>query len=758
MLAFIDNLRHSLVSKLIISVGATLLVTISTWAYFNIQYQKKRLKRDMAEGAEKLSDTIILGTHYAMMLNSREDINQIIKNISLQRDIQTVRIYNKKGQIKYSNLSDEVDTQTNIKAEACDICHRTDPPLTQLDLENRTRLLRSASGSNLLGIISPIYNKYGCSANSCHYHPPEKKILGALDVVLSLENTEKELLFLGKGIIGLAIFVILLTSLFIFVLVFRFVKKPISRLITGTRLISKGDYSNKINIESNNEMRQLAKSINQMSEDIGKKQAELNRQKEEYQKLFENVPCIVTVQDRDYKLIGYNREFAEKFAPEPGDYCFYAYKGRKQKCEICPVERTFEDGQSHYSEESGMSKNGRPSYWIVKTSPIRNADGEIAAVMEMNLDITHRKQLEQELEKSEKKYHEIFNNIPNPVFVLDTDTLKILDCNDSVTAVYGYSKQEIKQKSFLDLFPEEDKPRMTSELKTSAEISQVKQLHKEEKTLYVNIRVSPTEYPGRKVLLVTTSDITQRLEAEQQLIQASKMATLGEMATGVAHELNQPLAVIKTASSFFMKKINKKQRIDDTILFTMAEEIDSHVDRASKIINHMREFGRKSDLNLADTQVNTVLLKTHEIFSQQLKVRGIEVVWNLAENLPTIMADPDRLEQVFINLLINARDGIMDKLASVADGDGDKKIFLSTRSEKEKVIVEVCDTGTGVSPAIADKIFDPFFTTKDVGKGTGLGLSISYGIIKDFGGTIQVLPRKEGGACFVVTFPVPQVR
>ena len=172
------------------------------------------------------------------------------------------------------------------------------------------------------------------------------------------------------------------------------------------------------------------------------------------------------------------------------------------------------------------------------------------------------------------------------------------------------------------------------------------------------------------------------------------MATLGEMATGVAHELNQPLSVIKTASRFFMKKLNRNERIQDDILFTMAEEIDSYVDRATKIINHMRQFGRKSDMELEVVQVNEVLRSAFEIFSQQLKVRGIEVIWDLEDNLPCVMADAGRLEQVFINLLINARDAIEEKLQSTEIPIKDKQITLKTKSGKKNIHIEVKDTGS----------------------------------------------------------------
>ena len=741
---------------LILTVGTTLLITISTWAYFNTNYQEKKLMENIVTGTDRLTNTIKLGTHYAMMLNSRDDINQIITNIGKQKEIETIRIYNKDGEIKFSNHLSEIDQITNIKAEACDICHKTDPPFFELGLEERTRIFTSPQGYRLLGIISPICNEPGCSTDDCHIHPEGKKILGALDVVVSLADTDKEILTAEKGIIGLAGIVFLVTSTIIFIFVLRFVNQPIRKLIDGTRLIAKEVYPGIVAVDQDDEMGQLATAINQMSKEIGEKRAELKKQKDESQTLFEQVPCLITVQDKNFKLLRYNYEFAQSFDPEWGDFCYHAYKGRDEKCPNCPVEKTFDDGLPHYGEESGVNKDGSPAHWIVRTSPIKNSQGDIVAAMEMSLDITQRKQLEDKLEKSEKKYHEIFNNIPNPIFVLDFDNLTIIDCNDSVEAVYGFRKCDITNTPFLDLFPEDERDRYAAIIRTSTEITQAKQLNHKGSPLFVNIRISPSEYPGQKVLLVTTSDITKRLEAEQQLIQASKMATLGEMATGIAHELNQPLSVMKTASSFCMKKMFAKQKIKDEILETLLTKIDRNVDRANKIINHMRQFARKSDLALGRIQVNDVLVKAFEIFSQQLKLRGIEVIWDLDEDLPMILGDPSRLEQVFINLLINARDAIEDKWGVKERAGSDKRITIKTRAHKKNAIVEVYDTGMGIPDSISDKIFEPFFTTKEVGKGTGLGLSISYGIVKECGGTIRARSNADQGACFIFTFPIPE--
>ena len=147
----IENMRHRIVVKLIILVGSTLLATVSTWAYFNIRYQEKRMMQNILVATDRLTNTIKLGTHYAMMLNSRDDINQIINNIARQKEIETIRIYNKEGQIKFTNRPAEIDTQTNIKAEACYICHKTEPVRSHLRLSERTRIFHSDRGYRLLG-------------------------------------------------------------------------------------------------------------------------------------------------------------------------------------------------------------------------------------------------------------------------------------------------------------------------------------------------------------------------------------------------------------------------------------------------------------------------------------------------------------------------------------------------------------------------------------------------------------------------------
>jgi histidine kinase len=749
-------MRAGLVTKLAAICGLILFLGIVAQAFFTIRYQESQCIKSVAASAELLGNTIRLATHYAMMMNAREDINNIIRQMSLQKEIVRLRIISKSGEIKFSKRPSEIGAQVPAEAQECRMCHGVEPPLSDVGLEERTRLLPADNGHRLLGLTSPIMNEPGCATEACHAHPPATKVLGILDVVVSLEAADHEIAFFKTATSLFTLLVFLLTVGALALAIARLVKQPIQSLVRDTRRIAAGDYSGPVPVNSSHEMGLLAAAINDMGREIGRKQAELNRQRDKYQELFEVVPCLITVQDRDYRLTGYNRKFAELFAPCAGDYCYSAYKGRDHKCDNCPVEKTFRDGHSHFSEESGINKDGTPSHWIVTTSPLRNEEGEVVAAMEMSLDVTQLKILEKRLLETEKRYRIIFNNIPNPVFLLEPGKFTILDGNRAVADLYGLSRQEAVGRSFLDFFDPAERREWAARLSDSHVLYQARQRDARDQTLYVNINISPMEDGGREVLLVTTSDITSRVEAEQQLVQAGKMATLGEMATGVAHELNQPLSVIKTASSYFVRKVTRREPIPEEILLGMSREIDTHVDRATRIINHMREFGRKASQNAELVVLNEIVLKAFEIFSQQLKLRGIETRWRLGEGLPRVKGDPGRLEQVFINLLINARDAIEDRWENQTAAHPDKSITLTTVLENGHVVARVEDTGGGIPLHLAEKIFEPFFTTKKVGQGTGLGLSISYGIIKDCGGTIRALTHDGPGGCIEVRLPAAE--
>lgn len=361
---------------------------------------------------------------------------------------------------------------------------------------------------------------------------------------------------------------------------------------------------------------------------------------------------------------------------------------------------------------------------------------------------------------SEDKYRLLFDYDPNPIFMVDVESAMILDANKSASVTYQYDHEELLEMSFLELFDADSADRLWEHLhgfskEESLFIPKLWARRKDGENFYINFHSRTGTFqelkhePSDLFYVIRTVDITERLEQEVQLIQAGKMATLGEMATGIAHELNQPLNVIRVGADFFAKMIKRGQKISDEQLLKVSRNIGEQVDRATSIINHLREFGRKSDLEVYPVDLNDPIRDIFTIIGQQLRLRNIEVSLRLDEPLGKILADKNRLEQIFLNLVTNARDAMEAK-----GPEAIKKLTITTYQERNKVVALVADTGEGMSKETREKIFEPFFTTKEVGKGTGLGLSITYGLVKDFGGDIEVKLSSDIGTIFKVSFPI----
>ena len=748
--------NRGLAFKLLIPVGIVLFSSIFIWTHYSSRYREKQLLDTAVSQVDKFCNSVLKLTWFAMLHNPTQGMQDILNSMAEYNDIKEIRVFNCQGQIRFSNNPEELGQKRSKDQAACGVCHNTDPPVMKTRIQDRVRIFESDTGELMLGLINPVIKADSCATSDCHYHPSDVAKLGSLDVIVSLENIREKIAAAKKMSAWSAVFLFLTLAVTICIVILFLVTRPITHLVENTKRIAEGDFSEaEPHRRWADEIEQLSCAINEMGEKIHEKQMALNRQKDMYQHLFEPVPCTITVQNRNYELVEFNQEFVRRFNPRYGDHCYAAYKGLTTKCSNCPVEKTFQDGKSHFSEESGTNKDGTTAHWFVKTAPLKDENGQVMAAMEMSLDISRRKRLEEEVQISEKKYQAIFKNIPNPVFILDKENLCILDLNDAAQTVYGYTKDALTGKAFDVLFASS---RECDQVKTHINTpfhERCVHVKKDDDHIYVNIWIRPAEFAGRNVLIVTTVDITRSVETEQQLIQAGKMATLGEMATGVAHELNQPLSVIKTASGFIARKVSSDEQIDRAILKTLSEEIESHVDRAAKITGHMRLFGRKTVFKKEKVHINEVLKRAFDIFSQQLKLREIAVAWDLADDLPVIHADPVRLEQVFINLLINARDAIVAKAKNAGDDQEIlRRISISTALEKQRIRVAISDTGTGIASANIAKIFEPFFTTKNVGEGTGLGLSISYGIIQESGGDISVHNNRDGGATFVILFTI----
>jgi PAS domain S-box-containing protein len=359
--------------------------------------------------------------------------------------------------------------------------------------------------------------------------------------------------------------------------------------------------------------------------------------------------------------------------------------------------------------------------------------------------------------RSEEKYRSLFNNDPNPLFILDGKTFQILDTNARAQNRYGYGQREFAQKSFLDLGDAEDEEvrKGLDRLAPNQSALFTKKRHFDSAGgfFYVNINVSWASYLESNVLIASTTDITETVEKEVQLIQASKMTTLGTMAAGMAHELNQPLNVIQVCADYLNKMTSRGLAIGREEMQSLVRDISGNVQRAAGIIKHMRDFSRQSEVVTTRICINDPIQDVFKVLGHQLKMHQIEVNLALDPDIAPILAEHNRLEQVFINLVTNAMDAMDEKASRPGQSVAVKKLEIRSTMENGHVVVKVSDTGIGMAPELIDKIFEPFFTTKKVGKGTGLGVSISYGIVKDYGGTIRVTSAIGQGTTFELRFP-----
>ena len=244
--------------------------------------------------------------------------------------------------------------------------------------------------------------------------------------------------------------------------------------------------------------------------------------------------------------------------------------------------------------------------------------------------------------------------------------------------------------------------------------------------------------------LVIFDDITGRAELERRLVQADKLSSIGLLAAGVAHEVNTPLAVISTYAQMLAKQV-----AGDEQKSRMLDKIANQTFRASEIVNSLLNFSRTSSSELSDVDLNKVIGETLSLLEHQLHKTGIDVRAELDPALPAIRGNAGKLQQVFLNLFLNARDA-MDR-----DGtSGSRVLRVRTAAGRECVEVDVADDGHGIAPEHLTRIYDPFFTTKGAKKGTGLGLSVTYGIIHEHGGAIEVTSRPGEGASFHLQFPL----
>lgn len=323
--------------------------------------------------------------------------------------------------------------------------------------------------------------------------------------------------------------------------------------------------------------------------------------------------------------------------------------------------------------------------------------------------------------------------------------------NNTLQGILGLNSTEVLGRNISEVLPEDlieamkevvEGPRWVVE--DTAHLYKTHLKAAREETRLVNITFSPFIMQDNMVTgtLLVFDDVTDNVRLESQLLQAEKLSSIGLFAAGVAHEVNTPLAAISSYTQMLLKDTPHSNPSRELLA-----KIEKQSFRASNIVNKLLNFARFDETDFQEVNLNALMLETLSLLDHQLKKNKIEVVLELDPSLPSTVGNGGKLQQVFMNLFLNARDAM----------NGGGVLRLRTQQQNSTVVVQVADTGTGISKENVKRIYDPFFTTKEVGKGTGLGLSVSYGIIQEHSGRIGVASEPGLGTTFTVHFPIKRV-
>ncbi len=391
--------------------------------------------------------------------------------------------------------------------------------------------------------------------------------------------------------------------------------------------------------------------------------------------------------------------------------------------------------------------------------PVRDHGGAVAGVLASLRDVTARHQFEEALRESERRFRVITDTAPVGVAIVRVSDGSIRYCNPHYAQVLGVSAGELLGRRETDYCY--DRRQREHQARALARDGYVKnhelQFRRDDGSLgWVLSSIQKMELDGEPVLLYAHVDITAEKEAQAQLMQTSKLATIGEMASGMAHELNQPLSIISMAAEMTLLDI-EEDTLEASALKEKLERISHQAQRMAEIINHMRLFSRKEQGTRQAFDPVAAVAGAVRLVTNQLQAAGVE----LCQDLPTACRNPSghplQLEQVVLNLLFNARDAVTDAALRHAEAGRPfaprVRVAMTDDAAQDRVRIAVTDSGGGIPEEVRSQIFDPFFTTKAAGQGTGLGLSISYSIIDAMDGRLDA--RNVGdGACLEISLPV----
>lgn len=447
-------------------------------------------------------------------------------------------------------------------------------------------------------------------------------------------------------------------------------------------------------------------------------------------------------------------------------------------------------------EERLMGPDGKLLEILRTKTPLLNDRDEVTGMVGVLADVAETKNAKRDRDRllaESAELAKVIRESPHEVYIFSRDDLKFIEVNRGACRATGYSSEELLGMTPLDLKPEHDEQSFRSLVSAIEKGSdsylefQTEHRRKNGELYPAQISLHAAEYQGKPVFTAFVKDLTEVRNLERQLSQAQKLESIGQLSAGVAHEINTPMQFINDnihflndctsglfkviesyQSNLFVDHPSKSweerkaeatqvadechfQRMQEQIPVAIQESLEG-VDRVIKIVRAMKEFSHPGTTEKVSTDINEAIRSTVTISKNRWKYAA-DVTLDLAEDLPDVKTLPAELNQVLLNLVVNASDAISERLGESSGEKG--TVGIRTYATHAHMVIEVSDTGGGIPEAIRDRIFDPFFTTKDVGKGTGQGLAISYDVIVNkHQGVIDVESELGRGTTFIVKLPL----
>ena len=463
------------------------------------------------------------------------------------------------------------------------------------------------------------------------------------------------------------------------------------------------------------------------------------------------LPDAVVVTGTDRRILTANEAGAGLLGWEPNDVVGQAIADHVSPGERAHVasreDKVLAGEPQRYETKIVNHRTNEERDVAVSSGPFR-VNGELIGTVATLRDITDPKRAQDTLARSEARYRHLVESASDAIVTLDANG-RFTTVNHAAENISGYKREELVGQWFAPMLPDDDLPKALGHFQQALSgetgLFESQFYRKDGEVRTISITYSTPQKDEEVLCLIR--DVTDQKMLQEQLIQSEKMSAIGQLVSGVAHELNNPLAGISAFAQLLLaeKRFPPDQR-------TAAETIYSEARRASRIVQNLLTFARQHKAEKVPTAINQVLDDTLELRGYELRVRGIDVRREYDESIPETMADAHQLQQVFLNLITNAEQAMEQK-----DGHH-HRLTVSTRRSGDAIRIEIEDTGAGIPANLIERIFNPFFTTKPTGSGTGLGLSISLGIVREHEGKIWAENSSQSGARFVVEIPITEPR